>query len=457
MGIFYLVPATLTKFEQKQLNSGGRKFYRPIRVRGKSSKISLAYYVRELRLLDLFVENPPENKREVYREILANENDRQLMRLIAKDWPEPLEEEDLSLFKQILLNGSENPAFTFYILDKLRGVPDVFSGQEILSLLEKGGGEELSGLRPFITSVNIDLCKSLLFSWIVAEYEGTASLHSVTKSIDILARLAPDFFKAQLETYNLPFWKLIPCLGALGINGSDIGKANYSEELLSVNVSYLRGISRFIDGDLSFAEQVLEGPRHFPGCEHALPFLEPLLTGDDTPSRRLAVALFRTLGVPVERVGDGYVARYDEAPVPCPVELELEEIKAVFVQGEPIRFILKERATNGSMVFSFHGVSCFYIRYENRSTSQVGEFDQGMWDNVVLSKEEFVELKEGMVEENEQTFPADRFRKPGNYRISVRKCYTHDGGSIGIDAWTGMAFSDQTITIKVVELLGSSK
>lgn len=457
MGIFYLVPATLTEFEQKQLNSGGRKFYRPIRVRGKSSKISLAYYVRELRLLDLFVENPPENKREVYREILANENDRQLLRLIAKDWPEPLMEEDVALFRQILLNGSENSSFAFYILDKLRGVPDVFSGQEILRLLEKGGGEALSGLRPFITLGNIDLCKSLLFSWIDAEYAGTASLHSVTISIEVLARLAPGYFKAQLETHDLPFWKLIPCLGALGINGSDIGKEDHREELLSLDMSCLRGMDRLLDGDLSFAKKVLESPQHFPGCEDALPFLEPLLAGDDTPSRRLAVALFRTLGVPVERIGDGYVARYDNAPAPCPVELELKEIKSVFVQGEPVRFTLKECATSSGPYISFRGRTIFFFRYEGRSTSWIGGFDQGMWDNVVLPKEEFVELKEGMVEENEQTFPADRFRKPGNYRISVRKCYTHDGGSIGIDAWTGMAFSDQTITIKVVESLGSSK
>jgi len=39
---------------------------------------------------------------------------------------------------------------------------------------------------------------------------------------------------------------------------------------------------------------------------------------------------------------------------------------------------------------------------------------------------------------------------PGRYCVSAQKCYARDGASAGLDAWTGMVFSEP-IEIEVAE------
>lgn len=449
--ICYLVPAKMSEFEVQKVIPKGKRYYKPIRARRKISDpdppSSLKdYYTSELKLLDLFVENPPANKREAYQRLLAEEAYSELLRCVVKDWPRPLTEKDIAVFKKAALDSVGYSSYTSIMLSELVRFPsDVFSDAEIHSLLLKGGSDRLSVLKPLINANNIEGLQELLFKWI-QEMDAGGAIQQVIKT---LAEYAPDYFKEQLKAHELPFWKLIPSLVALNINGSDIGKEDFSDELMKLSLSDLYQVSKFLDGDQFWAWIILNCPARHPEWKTALPLLEPMLKGPDSPNRRLAVTLFRTFGISVKRSKDVYKAEFSKPSVPCPVRLELMTLKSQIMLGQPVKLFLKEHVVTNGGDFSFCGEAIFSIHFENHWDSPSLP-NPRTWNDVKLPPEEFVVLVAGMEKTSEYEISSRRMDRPGTYRVSAMKCYSHDGFSVGLDAWAGMAFSENEITIEVM-------
>lgn len=445
--IVYLSPANLSAYEAKILNPDGGAFYRPIRVRSKG-RATADSFARELRLLNLFVEHPPSDKRKAYRQLLENDSDPAFLAYIVKEWPRPCTKEDLALFKKKVMASKGKGLHVQRMLGELLKHPDSLTGSEVAELLLKGGANNFYSLRPLITDRNIGALRALLFDFL----RDTGAAGPYKQLIETLVELDPDYFKERfLASHDFPLWKLLPCLKALDMNGSDLGMADFPEEVFSVSHNRLLGISYILAGNLFYVSFPLCHPntRHCVDFKAALPLLEPLLKEKDSPKRRACVALFRTYGVPVKRTGGMYVPHYSEAPASCPVKLELRMERTTYKLGEEVEFVLKETATMEDVDFSFEGKLLPTLHFVGHWHSPKS-LNQNVWDDVALPRDRFTLLEKGAARKRELKL----FRKidrPGTYRITLKKCYLHDGGEHGLDAWTGMATAENELVFTVEE------
>jgi hypothetical protein len=452
--IVYLKPVTLSEYEQKHLNPDGLKFYAPVRLIKRFNYATRnedvtesTEYLRELKFLDLFITNPPQDKRAAYRELFASEMDLVVLEALLHEWPEPLSDDDLLVFEE-KLKDLPRGANLFSSLVGMFPETHVFDAQGVLQLVEKSGGSELRSVWHWITTENIVGIQDLLYSWV---QEGDLA-GGFRESVKILAELSPEYLKKKLREEELPRWILISCLAQLGINGSDVGREDFSTGLLSKNLDphTLRCFDDFIEeGNVFFASSALDSPDRHADWKAGFPLFEPILAGANSPQRRFTVALFRTQGVPVVREGDGYVPHYDQAPSGCPVELGISAVSNRFVLGNPVRIAVIERAVKDEGSFCFKGDLVWTVSSDRWSGS--ASFDNKIWAEVDVPKEAMVVLKRGMENRAVVEIPSRRFDRPGTYRITVRKCYPHDGESLGLDAWTGMAFSTNDVVIEVVD------
>lgn len=441
--IIYLQPASLSEYEAKFVNPDGGSFYRPTRVRFSGGPTADSF-ARELRLIDLVVENPPADKRKAYRQLLENDSDAVFLSYIVKDWPRPCTNEDLALFKEKVMAGKGKELYVRRMLGELLNHPGALTDADVAVLLQKGGIDTFDSLRPLITDRNIGALRALLFDFL----RDTGAAGPFRQLIEKLSALDPDYFRERLvASHDFPLWKLIPCLKALDMNGSDLGMADFPEEVLSVRHNQLYEISKILEGDLFWVSYPLRYPSNCKGMREALPLLEPVLKQKDSPVRRACVALFRTYGVPLESTGGIYVPHYSGAPASCPVKLEIRMERSTYKLGEEIKFILKESATVDDINFCFEGKALTTLHFEGHWHSP--EFlDQKVWDNVAVSREQFSVLKKGISQERELKL----FRsidRPGTYRIELKKCYLHDGGEHGLDAWTGVVSADNELVFTV--------
>lgn len=448
--IVYLKPAKLSEYESGYVNPEKRKFYKPIRVRQNretyAGSKSVEYYTRELRLLDFFVENPPADKRKAYQKMLRNDTDPFFLSYIIKDWPRPCTEEDIALFKRSVLSSDGNELYVRRMLGELVKHPEVLTDSDVVVLLQKGGVDVFPSLRALITDDNVKDVQALLFGFLRDVNAGG----TYRQLIETLAALSPDYFKERLVAFHdFPLWKLLPCLKALDLNGSDLGMADFPEEIFSVRHNTLFSIAKILEGDLFWVSFPLRYPSNCADFKAALPLLEPMLKEKDSPVRRACVALFRTYGVPVGKADGIYTAKYTDAPAPCPIKLELRMKRTTFKLGEEIEFILKETAAVDGGGFCFEGKALTTLHFEGHWDSPES-LGQQMWDNVEQPDASFVILEKGMSrEEGLKLFR--KIDRPGSYRIELKKCYLHDGGEHGLDAWTGMAFAENELVFTVTE------
>ncbi|MDF7809517.1 hypothetical protein P4E94_18920 [Pontiellaceae bacterium B12219] len=448
--ICYLVPAKMKEFEKARLTPQGKRFYKPIRVRKKRSALdnplssSNDYFTPELQLLDLFVENKPANKCAAYRDLLESQANPYLLFYVIKDWPRPLSDRDILLFKQHMQDASDPSAsYVRQMAYALSEAEASLTDLQLLDQLSRGGPLFLPTFRDQINGDNIELLQSLLFKWVL-ELDAGGEFPAV---IQTLAEHAPDFFMDKLREKELQEWKLIASLSALGINGEAVGKAEYPPEIFSIYPSTLRNILSLREGDLFHARLALTSPSRHTEWKKALPLLEPMLSETNSAARRLCVALFRTFGVPVEREGEGYVARYADAPQACPVRLNLSMERTTFRMGEEIRYKLTETAVENGTDFCFEGEPVATLHFvDNWISSQ--SVPAAIWENTERPREAYVGLDGQALHEEELTVFRS-IERPGIYRISFSKCYPHDGGEHGLDAWTGMAFAENELVFTV--------
>lgn len=450
--IVYLKPSKLSEYESGYVNPEKRKFYKPIRVRRNNGAAfagskTVEYYPRELRLLDFFVENPPADKRKAYQKLLINDSDPAFLSYLVKDWPQPCNEEDIVLFKSKVLAASDwGKSYVHRLLSELVKHPDALTNSDVVVLLQKGGADIFPSLRLLITDDNIKEVQALLFDFL----QDAGAGGTYRQLLGTLAALSPDYFKDRLvESHDFPLWKLLPCLKALDLNGSDLGRPDFPEKVFAAHHNTLHSISKILEGDLFWLSFPLLYPSNCADFKTALPLLAPMLEEKDSPVRRACVALFRTYGVHLKRVAGTYSAEYTDAPAPCPVKLELRMERTTFKLGEEVGFILKETATADGSSFCFKGKPLTTLHFEGHwhSPESLG---QQVWDNVEQPEASFVILEKGMSrEEGLKLFR--KIDRPGTYRIELKKCYLHDGGEHGFDAWTGMAFAENELVFTVTE------
>ncbi|MDQ7827219.1 MAG: hypothetical protein RDV48_30780 [Candidatus Eremiobacteraeota bacterium] len=259
--------------------------------------------------------------------------------------------------------------------------------------------------------------------------------------IKTLARLNPVFLREKLHETDLPLWMFVFCLRELGINGSAVGRSDLSREILAANLYTLDRVGEVIGGNEFHAICAMEDPDHNKDMVPLFPLFEPTLAGPDSTARRAIVALMRTFGEKVRRSGKSYIL--EKGSECCPVLLGLTTDKTRFRLGEPVTVSLVETARADSVWLCLKGNMKWRIGKAGWPPDQFSlEVDSffGKFDNVDLPREDFHLLHAGetFLTQEDVTMCFDR---PGHYQFQAMKLYPHDGGSVGIDAWTGTVFS----------------
>jgi hypothetical protein len=206
--------------------------------------------------------------------------------------------------------------------------------------------------------------------------------------LDLLAEMRPEYLKNRLRDPTLPFWKRIPGLKVLGLNGSAVGHPDFSQEILEKPPHTIFQFGQVYQGKLFHGTLAMGSPERRPEWRKALPLFEPLLTGPDTATRRLVVALYRTYGVPVTREGTMYTASFENAPAPKQIRLELEPRKQIFKLGQPSTMVVNEVVLTDEGWISHQGSLKWEVHSKSGSTHSGGSF--GSWDEVDLALEHFV-------------------------------------------------------------------
>lgn len=380
-------------------------------------------------LLNMVLCGQPENNITSYRKIIASKDNRYILNYILEHWPEKIGANDEQLFRSVLMKHLNDPYITRPIHECLLAEGKIFPAQELVHLLRSSDELSRVDMIRYVNASNIEACKEIIFGWVSEQW-------GWDESIQILAKLAPDYFRDQLRKHDFPFWELIPCLQELHINGSVVGKRDYSEDLLKVNGYTLRTIGDVVKGDESRAVRTMENPEDNQEWRTAFPLLNGILTGPDSKTRRLCVALMRTFGETVELDGDRYKRISCEAQPPISIEIIAPEEPLKL--DKPIILTLKETSQVENTWISFEGevnssVSC--SRYTRGSGS-----GYGIWGNTQAPKNQFVRLTKGKARTSTINISSS-IDKSGEYEVSVNKFYPHDGICAGIDAWTGVVFS----------------
>ncbi|MCX7003020.1 MAG: hypothetical protein NTV22_07075 [bacterium] len=453
--------------------------YAPIEVIGARAGNRLTQYAAWQTILGLALLKPPADSGTVYRALLATSSNAYLRRYLMQHLPGPLTSNDHALLCAFIGEKAQHGPALERALAALRAkaarqgrmTPDdltnfsVLSGQAeqlrgtaaaALQLLTAHAGvlpvETIARLYPIVgqqqqelmlgmlNTTNIVVCQDTLFETLRADP------HWNEKSVARLAALCPDYLKERLRQDDVPLWLAIVCYRALGINGQAVGKQDMPREYLAMNDYSLREIGNLLRGDLFSACCALNNPRILPEWRARLPLLEPLLSSTDGPPRRVLVALMRTLGVPLTRASNGYVANLTAPAQPGPVTLRLEAATNVVRLGDPVRLTLVEAARAGNYAFCISGQCSWAVASRSGETSTGGAF--GLWNNVALPRAAFVQISTAMCVRSEHEI-GHVIRAPGVYKVRVSKTYPHDGLAAGVDAWTGVAYSSNDFELTV--------
>lgn len=439
----FLVPADLSEHKKKRFDFGSKKLYEPIRnFSSRGTDFNTEELDGWLYLVNLVLRNPPKDKKKAYRQILETESNRYILRYVIEHWPEKMTEDDKLLFRKIILKYSDDAYITSPAIERLSSHKQILKKEELVHLLKHGTPYQREELLQMVNSSNINSCQDIIFSWLM-EKEPEAE----QEAIEVLAKLCPDYLKKQLRKKELPFWVLIPCLQELGINGSDVGKKDINPDVLALTPYTIRDAGEVFRGEEFEGICAMEEPEEHKDWFTACSLLEPLLKGPDNSTRRLVVGLMRTCGLEVKREDPNFYVVNRRKKVLSPVKLKLVAHKRTWRLDKPINLTVKEVGLTDGVWFCFKGELVCTVESEESSTSE-GDFF-GVWDEVDLPRDAFVRLKKGQIVRSSQDI-SSLIDEPGKYKVTVKKVYPHDGGSVGVDSWTGVTFSN-SVEIEVLE------
>ncbi len=440
--LVFLVPYRPSDLESKRYSFRVPVRYRTIESVPDEGDFSLAFHAWH-RLLEIGVGRRSQKKlSDSFRTILEKEDNSVLLRYVADHWPGSLSPEDRALFAGVLdREKARAPSTAAAALRLLLRNGGTLDEQTLLTLLGTAGRELRGDLLRLVTAANIAACRNLLWAWVVEDEPAVDDA-----LFDTLARLAPEFVKARLREQDLPFWKTIPLLQKLGINGSAIGRADFPPGTLALRQHTLFGVAAWFRGDGFLALMAMQDPTRNSEWRAAFPLLAPKLADVDTPARRQLVALMRTFGVPLTRVGSVYRADLAAPTVPPPLELVLRAPGAPCHIDERCPLEIDEVGHSEAWV-SLVGDVVLIRQIGNETAFSGGQVDEKRAFGPDAPRSEFVLLQPG----DRRTTPTTiRFERPGRYRVSAHKGYYRDGGSVGLDAWTGEVFA-VPIEIEAVE------
>jgi hypothetical protein len=443
LNLTFLVKLELSAFERRRYDYGVEELYRPIRNLSKDSVFGPDALDGWLYLLDHFVAREPGDRLEAYRNILKKHENRNVLHYAVTHFPGDLAPADITLFKQVAADRASDAYVAGYAVERLAKAGARFDVELLRKLLEDGSVYMRDQLLSMVDRSNVAGVQDLLFGFLIQD-----GPEAEQKLIETLARHAPAFLRKQLERHELQPWKLIPCLRELGINGSAVGKSDFPAKILSANPYTLRFVGEVVGGNEFWGVIAMGEPEGHREWEPLFPLFSSTLKGQDTPIRRLVVALMRTFGKKVVRSGETYRVVETERPMPCPVGLTLSTEKKRYRLDEPVSVKVTETARADGTWMAMKGSLGWHVERPDHSATMTGGFFHEFKD-VDLPREEFREGRKAEVRVTEVNLTS-YFNVPGNYRLSAKKLYPHDGGSHGIDAWTGVAFSG-TIEIEIVE------
>jgi hypothetical protein len=429
----FLVKLNRAKFAKGGYDLGPQVLYHPIRNFSKKSIFGDDAMEGWLYLLDHFVAGKPGNKSAKYREIIEESSNRHVLHYVVTHYPKDLTSTDVKLLLKLIKRHSQDAYVAGYAIKKLAAAGMILDPETLKDLFESGSPYMRDDLLSMVSKDNVSGVQDLLFEFLTAD-----KVEAEQETIDTLAKHAPGFLKRKLEDSKLPFWTLIPCLQALGINGSAVGKPDYPRQILSANPYTIRFMGEMVKGNEFWGVLAMDEPDKHKEWQPLFPLLEPTLRGPDTPIRRLTVALMRTFGWKVARSAKAYkLGKSGQTP---PVRIEIAVEKKKFRLSEPVIVTISQIAEVDGVTMALEGPIGWKVERPDKSATMTGGFFHE-FKEVDLERSKFKRLRRQAVKKTTRDI-SSWFDLPGRYRLSFKKLYPHDGGSHDLDAWTGMVFSE---------------
>ncbi|MBW1807092.1 MAG: hypothetical protein JRJ87_02785 [Deltaproteobacteria bacterium] len=439
----FLIPAEFDEFTKRRYEFGAGMLYRPIRNLSRHSIFGEDNYSGWLFLLEQVVPKKPGDLHASLTRILEQNKNRHVLRYAIEHFPASFTESDQALFKKVILENKEDAFIISPVVRRLVKQGVGFAPQVLRELITKCSPYARQEFFKMIDRENISALQDKLFEFLKQKKPADEQ-----KLIDILARFAPEYLKDQLSRQDLPFWKLIPCLQALKIDGRAVGRSGFSAEIIRVSPYTLRQLGEVLNGDEFYGILAMAAPLKNSDWEVLFPLLEPTLAGADTPIRKMIVALMRTFGRQVSRLKKTYHLAQTDQRSPKPIALEILTGKRKFRLDEPVSITIKEIAQLDRAWISLEGeLGWAFDRPDKTWVSSGGSFH--VFKNAGVALEKHHRLKKGEVVQTSQVMTSF-FDVPGVYQVKARKLYPHDGGAHGLDSWTGVVFSEP-IEIEIYE------
>jgi len=439
----FLVPAELDEFTKRRYDFGAGRLFRPIRNLSRQSIFGEDNFIGWLFLLEQVVPTKTGDLRAGLTKILEQNKNRHVLRYAIEHFPEKLTESGQVLFEKVVF---ENKADAFIISPAIKrlvkeGVK--FEARVLRELISECSAYAREDLFKMIGRDNISAVQDKLFDFLKQKEPADEQ-----KLIDILAGYAPEYLKDQLSRQDLPFWKLIPCLQALKIEGQAVGRPDFSAQIIKVSPYTLRQLGEVLEGNEFYGILAMNAPLKNTDWEVLFPLMEPILAGADTPIRKMIVALMRTFGRQVTRSKKAYrLAGADQRP-PKPITLEILTKKKRYRLDEPVSITIKEIARLDQARISLEGQLGWAFDRPDKTWMGSGGFFH-VFKNAGVARKMHRRLKKGEVVQTQKIMTSN-FDVPGVYQVKARKLYPHDGGAHGLDSWTGVVFSEP-IDIEIYE------
>jgi hypothetical protein len=380
---------------------------------------------------------------------LAEETNPILLVYAADRLPIPLSSSDADLLVQTILRVPKEFSAIDRILSIIRKAKYPLDGPTFRMIIDSSGlccNEMLS----IANADNISAIQEQFFQHITTLddfwYDNPIGLSN-------LARFAPDYVKQQLRARQYPFEIEIPLLRILGINGSDIGRPDYPQQMLEANIAILTKIGRMLRGQVNpdiikYTMKRLQETNSFrelPDWKVLAPLMSPLLSSPKSEYRIQTAAFLRSLGYTVHLDGQNYILDQQAGIKPAPLAVDIIVPTQPLLCGQhwTAQYVVTAHADR-VVVLSTPDSMPNELNWQIQRIGESYPRKSGVSRVGRLSK--LIELKNDETVRGEARVDGSMFKEPGKYRITLSLVYEDTIGEAGVEAWSG------TIASKTVEV-----